>query len=81
MVYGESRRHGCRWTMPVMNSKAEIPWLRTLVFSVMLAALFSTALVLLTGDWYIASILFLTQTLVFFVMLVVGVWWSDSRKR
>ncbi len=67
--------------MRLMNSRVDIPWLRTLVFAAMLAGLFSAALVLLTGDWYIALILFFTDTIVFFVILVLGMWWSDSGRR
>lgn len=63
-----------------MNSKSEIPWLRTLVFAGMLASLFSIALIVATRDWYAAIVLFGIESVVLFVVLVVGMWWSDSRR-
>jgi hypothetical protein len=64
-----------------MRSASQIPWLRTMFLSAVLAGMFSLALIIVTHDWYMALILFCSETIAFFIILVVGMWWSDSKAR
>lgn len=64
----------------VVNGRANIPWLRTLLLSTMLAALSSIVVVVITGNVPVALGLFAVQTTLFFLIFALGMWWADTRR-